>query len=112
MVADHRAGPGLHPGIDDRAGSHDHAGADLGACPGAGVEVAGCVAFLGLAYNRVLLDLGVLPGTGASADHCVRADPRTSTDLDAAYCSFGVGRYEDRGRVQDRKSVVYGKRVE
>src|ERR1035437_2442357 len=99
MVADHCAGPGLHPGVDDRAGSHDHAGADLGARPGTGVEVAGCVAFLGLAYNRVLLGLGVLADTGASADHRVRADPHTSADLDAAHRSFGVGGDEYRGGV-------------
>src|ERR1035437_624264 len=89
MVADHRAGPG----------SHDNAGADLGARPGTGVKVAGCVAFLGLAHDCVLLDLGALADTGASADHRVRADPHTSADLDAAYRSFGVGGYEDRGRV-------------
>lgn len=98
MVADHCAGPGLHPGVDDR-GSHDNAGADLGARPGSGVKVADCVTCLGLAHDCVLLDLGVLADTGASADHRVRADPRTRADLDAAYRSFVVGGYEYRGRV-------------
>jgi hypothetical protein len=68
MVADHCVGPGLHPGIDDRAGSHDNAGANLGVRPGTGVKVADCVTFLGLAHDRALLDLGVLADTRASVD--------------------------------------------
>src|SRR6266568_3977589 len=99
MVADHCLGPGLYPGIDDRAGPHDNAGANLGVRPGAGVELADGVTLLGLAHDRVLLDLGVLANAGASADQRVRAHPRARADLDAAYRPFGVGRCEDRGRV-------------
>src|SRR5579863_38643 len=99
MVSDHRTGPGLHTRVDDRAGPHDNAWANLGVRSGARVDVADCVTFLGLAHDRVLLDLGVLADTGASADHRVRADPRTRADLDTAYRSFSVGGYEDRGRV-------------
>src|ERR1700683_3690268 len=98
MVADHRAGPGSDPGIKDCAGSHENARANLGVCPGAGVDVANCVTFLGLASDGVLLDFGVLADTGASADHRVRSDPRARTDLDVAYRSFGVSGYEDGGR--------------
>jgi hypothetical protein len=102
MVADHRGSPGLEPGVDDRAGPHDNAGANLGMRPRAGVDVADGITSLGFAYDRVLLDLGVLADTGASAEHRVRADPRTRADLDAAYRSFCVGGYEDRGRVDGR----------
>src|SRR5580693_6272343 len=99
MVADHRPGAGLDTGIDDRVGTHDNAEANLGVGSGARVDMADCVTFLGLAHDRVLLDLGVLADAGATADHRVRADPCTGTDLDAAYRSFSVGGYEDRGRV-------------
>ena len=80
-------------------GSHDDSGANLGVRPGTGVDVADCVAFLGLAQDRVLLDPSVLSDTHTSVDQRIRSDPRTGTDLDAAHCSFGVGRYEDRIRV-------------